>query len=137
MVLGSVHTELLAIPLAIITNNGYLPPANEVWGKVIFLQACVCPLGGVWSRGGGACSRGGASSWGGLVLGRGVPAPGGVPTPGGLVPGGACSRGVPVGDPPNGYRCRRYTSYWNAFLSTHFFASLMLTLSVRAHLNGT
>ena len=25
----------------------FLPPANEVWGKVISLQACVCPQGGV------------------------------------------------------------------------------------------
>ena len=24
----------------------YLPPANEVWGKVICLQVCVCPQGG-------------------------------------------------------------------------------------------
>ena len=24
----------------------YLPSANEVWGKVIFSQALVCPLGG-------------------------------------------------------------------------------------------
>ena len=27
-------------------NSIYLPPANEVWGKVICLQACVCPQGG-------------------------------------------------------------------------------------------
>ena len=52
----------------------YLPPANEVWGKVICLQVCACPRGGVWSR------------------------------------------GVPGGDPPNGYCCGRYASYWNAFL---------------------
>ena len=38
-----------------------LPPANEVWGKVICLQVCVCPqgwvcllLGGVWSAGSGS-----------------------------------------------------------------------------------
>ena len=43
------------------------PPANEVWGKVIFSQACVIPsvqVGGgrVWKRGvrgGGACVAGG------------------------------------------------------------------------------
>ena len=28
-------------------ENTYLPPANKVWGKVICLQACVCPQGGV------------------------------------------------------------------------------------------
>ena len=53
-----------------------LPPANEVWGKVIFLQACVkksVQRGGAWSGGSGprgVCSLG--------VRGpRGVPAPGG------------------------------------------------------------
>ena len=44
-----------------------LPPANEVWGKVICLQVSVCPQGGAWS--GGAWSRGvpgpgGTWSWG-------------------------------------------------------------------------
>ena len=42
-----------------------LPPANEVWGKVICLQACVCPQGG--------------------CLLRGVPVSGGVPAPGGCL----------------------------------------------------
>ena len=61
----------------------YLPPANEVWGKVICLQVCVCQqggacFGGVWSGGSGA-------GW--------VPGPRGVPAL-----GGACSRGVwPLG----------------------------------------
>ena len=50
----------------------YLPPANEVWGKVICLQACVCPQ-------------------------RGMPASGGVPGPGGPAlegVGGAWSGGA-------------------------------------------
>ena len=38
-----------------------LPPANEVWGKVICLQACVCPQGGCLVRG-CACS-GGCACW--------------------------------------------------------------------------
>ena len=58
----------------------FLPPANEVWGKVICLQVCVCPQGG-------------------------MPGPGGCE--GCLVTGG---------DPPGGYCCGRYASYWNAFL---------------------
>ena len=29
----------------------FLPPANEVWCKVICLQACVCPQGGVPDQG--------------------------------------------------------------------------------------
>ena len=40
-------------------HHGLLPPANEVWSKVICLQACVCPRGGV------------AWSWGGWVHGPG------------------------------------------------------------------
>ena len=35
---------------------------------------------------------------------------------GGLVPGGSGPGGVRGGDPPDGYCCGRYTSYWNAFL---------------------
>ena len=55
--IGSAHPPLL-------------PPANEVWGKVICLQACVCHQG--W---GGICS------WG--VCSRGVHGPGGCMVPGG------------------------------------------------------
>ena len=39
--------------------NLLLPPANEVWGKVISLQVCVCPwVGGCLVPEGGAWSRG-------------------------------------------------------------------------------
>ena len=82
------------------------------WGKVMFLLAsvilftggvpgpggsasggCLVP-GGAWSRG-GFCSRGGGAwSWG-------VSAP----------------RGCLVETPRDGHCCRRYASYWNAFLS--------------------
>ena len=47
-----------------------LPPANEVWVKVIFLHLSV-----ILFTGGGACS-------GGYLLPGGVPAPGGMPAPG-------------------------------------------------------
>ena len=59
----------------------------------------------------------------GVVPGpRGVLGPGGVPGPGVPGPGGmgACTPGVPGGDPPDGYCCGRYASYWNAFLFTLF-----------------
>ena len=57
--------------------NLLLPPANEVWGKVICLQVCVCPQRG------------------------GVPGPGGVWHGGGfLYSWGFWSQGVPGGDPP-------------------------------------
>ena len=32
------------------SNKPYLPPANEVWGKVICLQVCVCPQGEYLTR---------------------------------------------------------------------------------------
>ena len=86
----------------------YLPPTNEVRGKVIFSEACVKNSvhggGGGWSGPGGwAWSRAGCLLPGGGVWSRGGPAPGGR---GGLVPGGcllrggACSGGAPGGDPP-------------------------------------
>ena len=77
-----------------------LPPANEVWGKVIFLHlsvilftvGCLVPGGGgVPGPGGsapggclvpgGGLLLGGAWSWVGLLRGC-------VPSPGGVVPGG-------------------------------------------------
>ena len=62
-----------------------LPPANEVWGKVIFSQACVKNS----VHGGGACSRG-------------VPALGGV-LPGGLLRGAA----------PRGYLVLVRGAWWS------------------------
>ena len=60
--------------------SGSLPLANEVWGEVIFSEACVknsvqggClvwgvpGLGGTWS-GGGACSRGRCLLLGGCLV---------------------------------------------------------------------
>ena len=50
---------------------------------------------------------------------------GGVPGP----RGGACSwgEGVPGGDPPDGYCCGRYASYWNAFLLSLLISSCLLS----------
>ena len=99
----SIQDFLEGVPTLGVANL-FLPPANEVWGKVICLQACVCPqggsawsggrmhgpgggcmvLGGAWS-GGGAWSRGVAWSGGGVAWSRGC-----------MVRGG----GVPGGDPP-------------------------------------
>ena len=66
------------IKLPLKTGNHSLPPANEVWGKVICLQACVCPRGGVSAPGGGGC----------LLQG------------GCLLPGGSAPGGCPVETPP-------------------------------------
>ena len=69
------------------------------WGKVIFSQASVILLTG----------RGGTSSWGVFPPGGcsllGSASSQGVPPPGGLVE-----------TPRDSYCCRRYASYWNAFL---------------------
>ena len=91
----------------IIRNKKLLPPANEVWGKVICLQVCVCPQG--------------------VPVYGGVPRPGVVPSPGcrGCLVRGVWSRGgCLVENPPNGYCCRQYTSYWNAFLYNIIFPVL-------------
>ena len=66
-----------------------LPPANEVWGKVICLQVCVCPRGGGLVPG-GCLVLGVVWSRGCLVLG------GSGPGEGGLV----WERAVPGGNPP-------------------------------------
>ena len=60
----------------------------------------------------GVSGSGGCLVPGGCLVLGGVPGPGGgVPAPGGLV-----LLGGPGGDPPDGYCCGRYASYWNAFL---------------------
>ena len=107
------------IPFNSDSDFNFLPPANEVWGKVIFLHLFVILLAeGVPGLGGGAWSWG-VPGPGGCLVPRGVPGPGGGCLLRGCVPalGGAWSRGVPGGDPRrDGYCCRRYASYWNAFL---------------------
>ena len=47
--------------------------------------------------------------------------------------GGACSRGVPGGDPPDGHCCRRYASYWNALLSLITFPLVPCKETSRTH----
>ena len=77
----------------------YLPSANEVWGKVICLQAFVCPQGaGACSRGGVCSGRGCLLQGGGGCLLLGVSAPSG----GCLLPGGVCLRGGVGGSAPGG-----------------------------------
>ena len=82
-------------------DTRFITARNEVWGKVIFSQACVK----------NSVHRG--------VPGPGVPAPGGVPSPGGGLPGPG-GVGVPGGDPPDGYCCGRYASYWNNSCSDRY-----------------
>ena len=70
-----------------------LPPANEVWGKVIFSEACVknsVHVGEGWGLVGSAWSRG-CLVWGEVVPGLGG---GGCLVPGDAWPGGAWSWGV-------------------------------------------
>ena len=100
-----------------------LPPANEVWGKVIFLHLCV-----ILFTGGGGLPPGGSLPPGGVCIQGGLH-PGGGSASGGSVCRGVCiweesaSRGG-WADPPIGYcgirsTSGRYASYWNAFLLTN------------------
>ena len=116
----------------------------------MFLHMCVCPQegcllqGGVPALGGGVPGPGGTWSQGGQCLvpwgvcSGGVPGPGervcsrGVPGPRGAARGGvwfwgSAPGGIPActeaDSPPrrrDGYCCRWYASYWNAFLFTFF-----------------
>ena len=74
-----------------------LQPANEVWGKVIFSQACLSAHGGCLCPGGGVSVKGGSLSREGVCQG-------------GLCPGSLCQ-----GDPRT-VKSGRYASYWIAFL---------------------
>ena len=60
----------------------FIPPANEVWGKVIFLHLSVILFTG------GVSGPGGVPGLRGVSGPRGVPVPRGVPGPGGPGPGG-------------------------------------------------
>ena len=79
-----------------------LLPANEVWDKVIFSEACVK----------NSVHRGGACSWG-VWSGLG----------GGLGPGG-----LPGGQ--DGHCCRQYASYWNAFLFLKYNFQAVLNMNM-------
>ena len=123
----TVNERAVHILLECILVGGlFLPPENEVWGKVICLQVCACPQAGAWSRREGIPSPGGG----------GIPGPGGclvlgcVPGPRGawfrmgcLVPGGCL-----VETPTDGYCYGRYVSYWNAFLFCVFSFPFFFTM---------
>ena len=114
----------MALPLPKMAWHVLLPPANEVWGKVIFLHLFVIlftggvpGLGGAWSRR--------------------VPGPGGCLVPGG-VPGQrgcAWSRGAWWRPPPPPGRLllRPYASYWNAFLLVIKLSFIRLISSCRLY----
>ena len=93
----------------------YYRPQTKLREGNVFTCVCDSVHGGRCLVPGGLLLEGGACSWVGVCSGggawsqeEGVPGPrGGVPAPGGEVPGG---------DPPDGFCCGRYASYWNAFL---------------------
>ena len=98
-----------------------LPPANEVWGKIIFSQVSVVLFTGgacvpgvcVWL---GACMPGGVHAWGCACLGvhgRGACVVGGVHSQ-----GGGSVRGR-----KDGHCSGRYASYWNTFLFVYDFST--------------
>ena len=105
----------------------FLPPANEVWGKVIFLHLFVI----LFTRGvpgqEGACSRGGAwaGGYGGVCMVQGVPG-----LEGGF--GGCLFQGAWWRPPRDGYCCGWYASYWNAFLLYLFLNVCCCTLTLNS-----
>ena len=99
--------------------------------KVMFLQVSVILFTG-WCT----CSQGGACSQGGSGPRRGVPALGrwclvpGRLGAGGLVPAGEFLEWRP---PDDGYCCRLYASYWNAFLFSIIFFTSQSFLTFTSH----
>ena len=79
----------------------FLPPTNEVWGKVMFLLMCV-----ILFRGGGGLPPGGRQS------ALGVCHRGGSESSGSSHSGG----GQTTPPPPQNKKSGQYASYWNAFL---------------------
>ena len=100
-----------------------LPPATKLGQGYMFTGVChsvnrgwgawswgVSGPGGLPGPGGGAWSQGGAWSWGGVC------------SQGCLLWGGLCAWWrPPPPHHPDGHCCRRYASYWNAFLFDHIF----------------
>ena len=130
--LWSLPCVTLKNELRIAVREQLLPPANKVWGKVLFSQASFCPQGGLFPSRisvqgglcpgslclGGLCTGGfclrGFWPWGlcqgGLISGSLCPGDhcaGGL-CPGGLCPGGFCLgvsvQGVAVKVDPPGQR---------------------------------
>ena len=101
----------------------FLPPANEVWGKVIFLHLFVILFMGEGvpgPRGWGVPGRG-VPGRGGLLRG-GVPASGGgTCSQGCLLPGGAWSRGsAPGGGGVTAAGGTHFTGMHSCFLGFFF-----------------
>ena len=76
-------------------------------------------------------------STGGCACSGGVSAPV-VPVPGEcLLPGGCLLWGgglVETPDPPDGYCCGQYASYWNAFLFSHLFSEILFFFKLFSYL---
>ena len=70
-ILHILNSVLYVVLFPLELNGNFLPPANEVWGKVKFSEACVTHSvhkGGCawqWGMAGGVCGRGHA--WWGCV----------------------------------------------------------------------
>ena len=82
------RTKTFIVAFSCVTCLGFFTARNEVWARLYFHRRLILFTGGM-------------------------------PGPGELSgPRGCLVWGVPGGDPPppDGYCCRRYASYWNAFL---------------------
>ena len=111
--LPDIHHYFDAVEDVLVWNGIYLPPANEVWGKVIFSEACVK----------NSVHRG-MGTWAGTPPWQVHPSPwqvhpawAGTPTWAGTPPWQVPTPRVSVC-----WEIRatsgRYTSYWNVFLLT-------------------
>ena len=117
----------------------FLPPANEVWGKVMFSQVFVCPPGrgvcvpacitGDMTGGGSLSQHSSQATRLGGSLSRGVCPRGSLSKVGGLYP-----RGVSVRDTPHTVMSGRYASYSNAFLVVLPISVSKETMPYRIHL---
>ena len=123
------RTTPVAATIVIVPSNiyffAYLPPANEVWGKVKCLQACVCPQGRVPDR---YLPGPGTPPWSRHTPPRpGTPPrrrhPLGGDTPWEQTPPGSRHSPPRADTPPQCRACweirstgGRYESYWNAIL---------------------
>ena len=91
--------SVLIISFILGLHHTYLPPSNEVWGKVLFSQVFACPQGRKGLSTGWSLLTGGLHPGGCLQGGlpRGSASSGGLyPGSGGLHQVGVCIRGVGV-----------------------------------------
>ena len=125
---------MLFVTWSVSSVSGYSGEDFEVFAEICFMAQFHNKLGSINSNS-TVCVD--TLIWGCFfcLLPGGVPGLGGTWSGRTLVTGGAWSRGVPGGDPPqDGYCCGWYISYWKAFLFNEIISLIpklaMLTFSM-------